>query len=233
MPGVSLTKRPLVDLTKDAGRALRALGLGGVNLDVELILDRSGSMQDEYAGGLVQLVLERVFAAVKQVDPDESLPVTLFHNSCLPAPTLTAGNLEGYVTKNLSGMSWGGTSYSYPLRKLYDKHKLNGWVSKTPAEKAKLAIFITDGENDDAGATLSAMKELSGAPVFVVFVGLDTSGRASFPMLEKLDDMVGRKFDNADYFRWDSSVTDEQFYQLLFKEVAKALQEMKRLSLIK
>lgn len=233
MPKVSLVKRELVDLGKDAGRALRELNLGGIELDVELILDRSGSMQDEYHGGLVQLVLDRVFAAVEKVDRDGVLPVTLFHFNTMAAPALSAQNLNGYVRSQLDRFDWGGTRYAPPLQALAKKHALKGIFSKTPADKAKLAVFITDGVNDDHAATIAAMKALAKAPVFVVFVGLDTDGYADFSTLERLDDMVGRDFDNADYFRWDGNVTDQQFYHNLFKELPKALSDMKRLGLLK
>ena len=233
MPKVSLVKRELVDLSKDAGRALRELNLGGIELEVELDLDRSGSMQDEYQSGLVQLVLDRVFAAVQKVDSDGVLPVTLFHFNTMAAPHLNAQNLDGYVRTQLGRFDWGGTRYAPPLEHLAKKHALKGVFSKSPAEKAKLAIFITDGVNDDQPATVAAMKALSKTPVFVVFVGLDTDGRADFSTLERLDDMTGRDFDNADYFRWDGNVTDQQFYHNLFKELLKALSDMKRLGLLK
>jgi len=234
MPKVSLVKRDPVDLGKDAGRALRELNLGGIELDVELVLDRSGSMQDEYRSGLVQLVLDRVYAAVQKVDRDGVLPVTLFHFKTMTAPPLNAQNLDGYVRSQLGQFDWGGTRYAPPLELLAKRHALSGVFSKTPADKAKMVIFVTDGVNDDPASTHAAMRLLSKkAPVFVVFVGLDTDGRADFSTLERLDDMAGRDFDNAGYFRWDGNVTDQQFYQNLFKELPKALSDMKRLGLLK
>lgn len=233
MGAVSLVKRPLVDLSKDAGRALRSIGFGGFQANVELILDRSGSMRDEFQSGLVQLVLDRIYAVAKLIDPDQTLPVTLFHDSTSEAPVLKEFHLDGYVD-SLAAYSWGGTQYAPPILGMLRKHKLKGFFSKDPATTPTIVIFITDGENSDRMETINAMKQLSSeAPVFVKFIGLDTNGQARFPMLERLDDMAGRAFDNADYFRWDSSVTDEQLYTLIFNEVPAAVAAMKAQKLLK
>lgn len=229
MPGVNLTKRPVVDLTKDASRALRRIGFGGFQANVELILDRSGSMRDEYESGLVQLVLDRVAALSFLLDPDRRLPVALFHSRAFQAPDLTEANLEGYIRNQLSSFSWGMTEYAPPLRLVLDKLR-----APTPAVLPTIVIFITDGENSDRYETISVVQQISKqSPMLIKFIGLDTNGSASFPFLEKLDDLKsGVTRDCVDFFRWDSGVSDEKLYDLIFNEIPEGVSAMKKLGLV-
>jgi len=232
---VNLNKKPIVDLRKDVGRALRKRNLGGLEMDVELIIDRSGSMQDEYESGLVQLVVDRCYALCRELDPDGVMPVTMFHNRAKALVDLTEKNVDNYIRDQLSREAYGGTSYAPPLEMLLARRKcekgLLGGIKPRP--RASLALFITDGVNDDAAQTGYVMKQLSEiAPVFVKFIGLDTGPGTRFPTLEKLDDMSGRSFDNADFFRWDGSVTDDALYDLILNEVAGAMDAMRRLKLL-
>jgi len=230
MPGVNLTKRPVVDLTKDAGRALRRIGFGGFQGNVRLVLDRSGSMQDEYQSGLVQLVLDRVAALAFLLDPDRRLPVTLFHNHAFKAPDLTEANLDGYVRNQLSGFSWGMTEYAPPLKLLLDDTREPG-----PAALPTIVIFITDGENSDRRETISVVQQISKqSPMLIKFIGLDTNGSAAFPFLEELDNLKSSDVvrDAVDFFRWDSRVSDEKLYDLIFNEIPEGVSAMKKLGLV-
>jgi hypothetical protein len=102
-----------------------------------------------------------------------------------------------------------------------------------PAQRPVMVLLITDGVNDDAHATARVMQELSKeAPVFVKFIGLDTGANVRFTTLERLDDMSGRSFDNADFFRWDSSLNDDGLYDALLNEVASAMNGMKKVGLL-
>ena len=232
---VNLAKKPIVDLRKDAGRSIRRRNLGGLQMDIEVVLDRSGSMEDEYQSGLVQRVLDRCHALCAELDPDGQMPVTLFHNSAKQMPELTAQNVDGYVQAHISREPYGGTSYAPPLRQILQRRRCEkSFLGKVkPAQRPVMVLFITDGVNDDAYATAQVMQELSKeAPVFVKFIGLDTGANVRFTTLERLDDMSGRSFDNADFFRWDSSLNDDGLYDALLNEVASAMAGMKKVSLL-
>jgi hypothetical protein len=233
MGKVSLVKREIVDLTKDAGRALRALGLGGLQMNVELVFDKSGSMEDEYLSGLAQSAVDRIFALAKTVDPDGKLGVTVFHHDAYPAPDMVDANAATYVNKELARFEYGATNYAPALKLLQKKYSCSSFFGKKPAALPTLVVFITDGANGDASETISAMQLLAKtSPLLVKFIGLDTTGNTRFPMLEKLDDMVGREFDNADFFPWNSQVTDEELYKKIFNEIPTAIQAMKAAGLL-
>jgi hypothetical protein len=232
---VNLAKRPIVDLRKDAGRSIRRRNLGGLQMDIEVVLDRSGSMEDEYQSGLVQRVLDRCYALCAELDPDGQMPVTLFHNSAKQLSELTAQNVDNYVQTHISREPYGGTSYAPPLEQILRRRRCEkSFLGKVkPAQRPVMVLLITDGVNDDAHATARVMQELSKeAPVFVKFIGLDTGANVRFTTLERLDDMSGRSFDNADFFRWDSSLNDDGLYDALLNEVASAMNGMKKVGLL-
>lgn len=232
---VNLAKKPIVDLRKDAGRSIRRRNLGGLQMDIEVVLDRSGSMEDEYQSGLVQRVLDRCYALCAELDPDGQMPVTLFHNSAKQLSELTAQNVDNYVQTHISREPYGGTSYAPPLEQILRRRRCEkSFLGKVkPAQRPVMVVFVTDGVNDDAHATARVMQELSKeAPVFVKFIGLDTGANVRFTTLERLDDMSGRSFDNADFFRWDSSLNDDGLYDALLNEVASAMNGMKKVGLL-
>jgi hypothetical protein len=232
---VNLAKKPIVDLRKDAGRSIRRRNLGGLQMDIEVVLDRSGSMEDEYQSGLVQRVLDRCYALCAELDPDGQMPVTLFHNSAKQLPELTAQNVDNYVQTHISREPYGGTSYAPPLEQILRRRRCEkSFLGKVkPAQRPAMVVFVTDGVNDDAHATARVMQELSKeAPVFVKFIGLDTGANVRFTTLERLDDMSGRSFDNADFFRWDSSLNDDGLYDALLNEVDSAMNGMKKVGLL-
>ena len=237
-PTISLAKRPIVDLKKDAYKAARSADLGGVSMDVIVVMDRSGSMQDEYTSGLVQLVLDRVLALALPFDADGEVPVIIFHNDAIDGVTLTPANVENYVQRELSRMSYGGTEYAPALQKVLDTYgnkKSGGFLGMgkrtVPVERPTLVLFFTDGDNDahDKARVAEIMKKLSENAIFVKFIGLDTSGTLQFPFLQKLDDMAGRKFDNADFFAWRATLTDPELFAALLNEVPGAIAAMRQL----
>jgi hypothetical protein len=231
---VSLVKKPLVDLRKNVSRALRKRNLGGLKLDIEVVLDRSGSMKDEFESGLVQLVLDRCYALCAELDPDGRMPVTLFHDSAKQVTELTAANVDGYVQAHLRHESYGLTSYAPPLAQVLKRRACQtGLLGKKPADRATMVLFITDGVNDDPAETARVMQSLSkSAPVFVKFIGLDTGANVRFTTLERLDDMSGRVFDNADFFPWDGRMDDDALYEALLNEVMAAIDGMKKAGLL-
>ena len=78
-------------------------------------------------------------------------------------------------------------------------------------------IFLTDGDCSDKSDTYEVVRELSNGGAFIQFIGI---GDASFSTLQKLDDLSGRKLDNADFFAVDDidSISDDELYARLMTE---------------
>ena len=76
---VNLMKRSPLDLRKDARAAITTKPqLAGLQADVVLVMDRSGSMGNLYANGWVQNCAERVAALGAEFDADGKIDVEKF-----------------------------------------------------------------------------------------------------------------------------------------------------------
>lgn len=173
--------------------------------NVVLALDRSGSFQDEYEQGLVEAIVTRFSGIATQFDADGDIDVYLFHNGVKKKANLTLKNFETYIQNEFRNEGYGGTSYAVPIRQITQDWKApsNGLPT--------FVIFLTDGDNnsDKSGEAEGALTEASNSPIFWFFVGMDSKYRggglmdeatvkAKFPVLANLDDIAGRKVDNAD-----------------------------------
>lgn len=221
---LSLTKRPMVDLRKEAAQVIQDKNLYGVKARVVLCIDRSGSMDSLYAAGQVQLAAERCAAIAAEFDDDGTIDVFAFHHRGFACGGMKAASPDGFVQREIvNKISAGGTSYAPVMRMILDTVKkpasggfLSGMFGKpnTPTVPTYV-IFITDGDNDDHYEAERLIREASDLPVFWQFVGI---GNASFTFLRMLDDMSGRTVDNADFFVFDGNPPDSVLYAKLLNE---------------
>ena len=124
----------------------------------------------------------------------------------------------------------GTTNYAPVMSAIVNEYTAN--KTKTKLDLPVYVIFITDGNNDDKANTQGIMKEASHYGIFFQFVGI---GSAEFPFLEKLDDLPGRKVDNANFFKVPDlkRTTDADLYTLLLTEFPTWLREVKFQGMIK
>ena len=207
-PDMPTVKEPKIDLTKKKEEVhticLSKQPLNGLKAQVGLVLDFSGSMSDLYYDGTVQKIIENTLPLAMEFDDNGTMEVWIFHDGCHRLPDISLKNYAGYVKREIIGKyNMGGTNYAPVMKsviKAYKDCKLPSYV-----------LFITDGDNDDQGMTISVIKEAAKLPIFWQFVGV---GRARFTFLEKLDDLADRYVDNADFFEV-SNALDITYRQLL------------------
>ena len=200
--------QPTIDLTKKKEEVhticLSKQPLNGLKAQVGLVLDFSGSMSNLYYDGTVQKIIENALPLAMEFDDNGTMEVWIFHDGCHRLPDINLQNCAGYVKREILGKyNMGGTKYAPVMKsaiKAYKDKKLPSYV-----------LFITDGDNDDQGMTISVIKEAAKLPIFWQFVGV---GRARFGFLEKLDDLTDRYVDNADFFEVNNAL-DITYRQLL------------------
>ena len=208
--GVSLSKK--LDLRKEkVGISLAKKNVQSLVAEVFVCMDSSGSMSQLYKNGTVQETLERLIPISLKFDDDGKIPFYTFSTDCAEQPVLTLNNLEGYTKAFLSKAVGGGTKYSPPINKIVKKAK-NGELSN-PA----FVIFITDGENSDKAETKKALVAASEYDIYFQFVGI---GNERFTFLRELDNLTGRKFDNAGFIpiKDMARVSEEELYDKLIDE---------------
>ena len=240
---LDLSKREVLDLSKK-------IGIGDQKAQVVLAIDYSGSMNSLYYSGFVQQVVQRIVPIAMAFDDNGEMEVYKFHDGVEKVKTsVTVANVEDYVKKYVMDNNMGGTNYAPTINKIVEDHttsesggffsKLFGSSSKPKIEKMDLpvyVIFITDGENYDRADAEQAIRVASNHGIFFQFVGISANGRGSFSFLEKLDNMSGRKVDNANFFQISNNdlvnKSDNQLYQQLLHEYPSWLQLARQHNLI-
>lgn len=213
-PAISLDKVPqgLASLTKTAAVSLEKSGLTGQRAAVYLVLDHSGSMIQFYRDGSVQRLAEQALGLSVNLDDDGTVPITYFGSTVDSMCDARLDNYAGIIDRTHVASAWGSTNYVAAMRNVIDEHEVSG------ATDPGFVIFQTDGEPDDRGAVERMLRDASSLPIFWAFVGF--GGRVSF--LERLDDLRGRKVDNASFFHAANplAVSDAQLYDGLTNEYA-------------
>lgn len=232
--GVSLEKKLaaqapyLVDLAKPVGVSLAKHRLEDVKAKVAFVLDASGSMTQQFKGGNVQAVLERIAVLSAQFDDDGQMDVWGFAERHKKYGDVSLGNLKGYINGIQSSgrrgvfellPSLGGTNNEPPvIEEVINTFK----HSKEPV----FVVFITDGGISKTRAIKELLRESANYPIFWKFVGL---GGRNYGILENLDDFKDRLVDNTDFFPIDDfkSVPDSLLYDKILTEFAPWLQAAK------
>lgn len=207
------TQPQLVSLIKTAQVSLEKRGLGDARYRVKLVLDISGSMADEYASGAVQDLANRALALAVRLDDDGEVDVYLFGIRPWRRGKLSLDNARNFV----SGMRVqfeAGTHYGPVMTYVREDTQAEGRGLPT------LVLFITDGGTSNPQSVIKQMREASGEPIFWKFMGIE-QGYVNFDFLEKLDDLGGRRVDNADFFKVRSPIRlpDAELFDLLVNEL--------------
>ncbi|NEA54171.1 stress response protein [Streptomyces sp. SID13666] len=214
--------------------SLRKHGAEGVVARVILVLDASGSMAGLYSRGTVHSVVERMAAVAAQVDDDGEMQAWTFASHPARLPDLTVGDLPDWLELHvrvgqisLFGRKKppkGQRPGQVDMRVVGIQNEeqkviaeVRRFVRDNPAQAPTLVLFFSDGgvyRNAEIEQELRAAVE---EPVFWQFVGL---GRANFGVLEKFDNMPGRRVDNVGFFAVDDidKVSDEELYDRLLQE---------------
>ncbi|MGL5290309.1 MAG: VWA domain-containing protein, partial [Vibrionaceae bacterium] len=237
--GISLEKQLanqapyLVDLAKPIRISLEKHKLETVKAKVAFVLDASGSMKQQFKGGNVQAVLERIAVLSAQFDDDGQMDVWGFAERHKKYHDVSLANLKGYISKIQSegqrGLfeqlpTLGGTNNEPPvIEDIINTFK----ESKEPV----FVVFITDGGISKTKAIKELIKKSANYPIFWKFVGL--SGR-NYGILEKLDDVKDRLVDNTDFFPIDDfrSLSDEALYDKLLREFNDWLTAVKKMGML-
>lgn len=191
--------------------SLAKKNVSNIIAEVKMVLDCSGSMYDLYDDGTVQKTIERLAPLAFRFDDNGIMEAMLFNHALVGMPDITIENYKGYSRANLNRVVGGGTSYAPAIRKLTNEAR-RGCFSYPV-----FVIFITDGDNSDKEDTRKALREASEFEIYFQFVGI---GGASFNFLEEIDNLSGRRFDNAGFIEIENlnKVSDEDLYDQLLDE---------------
>lgn len=176
------------------------------DLNVQLALDVSGSMQYSFRSGDVLTLLERIFSVCNILDEDKQITIHYFSTYVYPALNFSVEqdyeNISSIVRTALNAPYWEGTNFAGVLGQI-----LKTFVVKTPQDEGmfgfltnvfkksaqpkdqkNLILFITDGENGDKANTDKKLKEFAKIPnTYIQFIDVGSHNESLAKYAEELD----------------------------------------------
>ncbi|TCM66455.1 stress response protein SCP2 [Acinetobacter calcoaceticus] len=206
----------LLDLTKKSLISLEKNNLLGVVARVGLVLDRSGSMYNQYKLGDVQKVIDRVLPLAMNFDDDGSFECWAFGKKNIRLDDVSLNNVNNYVESTQGGWrKWNiGSAVNYEPAAIEDVMQ---HYAQFNDNIPTYIVFISDGGIYENRKITKLITDAAHRPIFWQFIGI---GGNNYGILEKLDDMSGRIVDNCNFFSLDhiEQTSDEQLYDLLLQE---------------
>ncbi|MEE1823602.1 VWA domain-containing protein [Streptomyces sp. BE20] len=210
-------------------------GAAGIAARVVLVLDASGSMSSLYADGVVADVVERIVPVAAQLDDGGAMPAWTFATHPARLPDLRVGDLPEWLRLHVrvgelgrlfgrrgrrSGLLDGQVDMT-TVGISNDEPKViaevRDYVRGNPATVPTLVLFFSDGGVHLNAAIERELRESAQEPLFWQFVGL---GRSDYGVLQRFDDLPGRRVDNVGFFAVDDigTVPDPELYDRLLSQ---------------
>lgn len=218
----------LLDLTKSLELNLeKAQILNVPAMAVKLLVDKSGSMNYEFANGWVQNTIDLFLVAAMKFDDDGVLQIGFFNTEFDETPEVTAADVGTYVRRN-GIYAGGGTAFAAGLEAFKGTSavsvakKAGGLLGRLFGSSSAPVVvekptpvyiaLITDGENGDKGAFERQMASLDNTFVQIVGIGGGVDKRY-------LND-VAAKYKNVSviYLPNPQAVTPDSFYEALLND---------------
>jgi stress response protein SCP2 len=230
---LSLEKRQRLDMRKrEVHKVLLSKNATGVRARVVIVIDKTGSMTQQYSRRVVHRVVERMLAVATQIDDDGQLEPYMYARGFAKVPDISVENVEWWTEEylHLSG-THGGFDYDSIGLSNDELPIMNEILNSAAPGRPVLVLFFTDGGFRKKGPISQLMRAASVAPVFWQFVGI---GKANYGVLEQLDEMEGRTVDNAGFFALDDidQVSDDELYKRLLSEFPDWLTAAKRANIL-
>jgi hypothetical protein len=101
-----------------------------------------------------------------------------------------------------------------------------------PLDYPVYVMFVTDGDNHDPEEAERVIREASNHGIFWQFIGV---GNSSFSFLDELDNLKGRRLDNANFFHVNDleRITDDELYDRMLGEFPSWIPQAKAQGMIK
>jgi hypothetical protein len=219
----------LIDLAKAAAVSLEKRSLQTTVARVGVVLDASRSMHQQYKGGRVQALLERVLPLAMHFDDDGRFEVWAFDTEPKELDAVAAHNIQGYVETTHGGWrKWYGGANDEPkvMRRVIDYYR------RDPGAPPAYVLFVSDGGVHKNTEIKNLMIEAARYPIFWQFMGL---GGKNYGILERLDTMTGRVVDNCGFFAIDDlhDLSEGQLYDRLLHEFPDWLREARARGIVR
>nr|WP_281373037.1 VWA domain-containing protein [Kineococcus aurantiacus] len=186
----------------------------GLRCRVVVVLDVSGSTGGLYRRGVFSRAVERVAPVAAQVDDGAEMQAWAMGGRAERLEDITIGGLPQWLERYAAQRYTGAGGWNNEKAAIEDVAR---FVAREPLDIPTLVLFFHDGGVTDNRGTEQALRAVGRAPVFWQFIGI---GRSDYGILEKLDTLSGREFDNTGFFALDDldAVDDAELYDRILRE---------------
>lgn len=217
MVSLEKTDAKLVSLAKTARVSLEKVGAAKRPAKFRFVLDVSGSMQHHFRSGAVDRLIQRAMGYALNLDDDGDVEITLFDSRAKPHDTADVSNYKSIASNIMRRRDiWGTTNYGEAIQLARHQASSEPDFGQVPV----FVMFITDGATSDRTFAANQLRAASEEAIFWKFMAIGPDDSREFEFLRKLDDLKGRKIDNAHFFSVENpdGPTNEQFYKLMSEE---------------
>lgn len=221
----------LIDLAKKSLLSLEKNNLLEVKARVALVLDYSGSMNNQYKNGDVQRVLDRIMPLAVNFDDDGSFECWAFAAHALRLSDVSLNNLNHYIETESGGHKHWNAGPRFNNEPAVLEAVLQYFTQDNRSDLPVYVVFISDGGVSETKKIKQILRNASKHPIFWQFVGI---GGHNYGVLEQLDTMDGREVDNCNFFEMEhiQGMPEAQLYDLLLQEFPLWLKEAKAKNIV-
>ncbi|MFB6888760.1 VWA domain-containing protein [Kitasatospora sp. NPDC056327] len=226
-------------------------GAAGIVARVVLVLDASGSMAALYSRGVVAGVVERVAAVAAQLEDDGAVQAWTFATNPARLPDLRVGELPEWLRlhvrvgqlERLFGRRRqrrpGPADGPVDMREVgvgNEEQKViaevRAFVRGNPVAVPTLVLFFSDGGVHRDAEIERELRAAADEPLFWQFVGL---GRSGFGVLQRFDELPGRRVDNVGFFPVDdiAALPDPELYDRLLSQFPRWITAARRAGILR
>ncbi|MFB7470048.1 VWA domain-containing protein [Kitasatospora sp. NPDC056184] len=229
--------------------SLEKHGAAGLVARVVLVLDASGSMAALYARGVVADVVERMVAVAAQLDDDGAMQAWTFASNPARLPDLRVGELPAWL-RHVKVGQLGGLFGRRTRRAALPEGEVDmktvgigneeqkviaevrAYVRSRPAAAPTLVLFFSDGGVHRNADIERELREAVEEPLFWQFVGL---GRSDYGVLQRFDELPGRRVDNVGFFAVDDigTLPDQELYDRLLSQFPRWVTAARRAGILR
>ncbi|MEW1956816.1 VWA domain-containing protein [Kineococcus sp. NPDC059986] len=186
----------------------------GLRCRVVVVLDVSGSTSSLYRKGVFSRAVERVAPVAAQVDDGAEMQAWAMGGRAKRLEDITIGGLPQWLQTYTAKRYTEAEGWNNEKAVIEDVAR---YVAREPLDIPTLVLFFHDGGVTDNKGTEKALRAVEREPVFWQFIGI---GRSNYGILEKLDTLADRQYDNTGFFALDDldAVDDAELYDRILQE---------------
>lgn len=185
-------------------------------IQVEIALDKSGSMPSLYQNGTMQAIIEMLFPFALLLNKNKTLKVSTFSDNMQMQEPVSESNLYNYITNEVMTkhpfLLCGGRNFFPIMDHIFTNHR-----EENNPDWARLVFFVTGGDGYDPEKYHAVLHESAKYNLFWQFISLESNLQRNFIAKDPVSPQCANNTDFL-HISLNSSVFYERLYGLLLNK---------------